>query len=551
MVLLERELWNHIVDAVPQTPDATWKRKDGKARAVIGLSIEDSQKIHIRKLSTAKGYWDALKTQHEKSNLSNQVSLLRQHSSKRMNESQSMENHITEFLELVAKLEDLGEEFPEHKVVSFLLGSLPVDYNVIVKALEVRPENDLTLEMVKEKLMQEAKRRMGNQIEKEIVLKTRNEKQKFNPKCYSCGSLLSVPKLTKEGFAVTFEGDTCKITLRGVIQSGINTLDLVRSDLCGPMQNCTPNGNRYFLTLIDDKSRYCTVYFLRNKSDDLDKVKDFVAKTETLFGKHMKVFRTDRGGEFCGNEMQKFLKSKGIMHQLTAPYTPEQNGVSERKNRSLMEMARFDANMDLKYWAEAVNTANYLQNRLPSSTTEVTPYEEWYCKKPNMKHIKVFGSIAYAHITKKNRRKLDAVSKKYIFVGYSEETKGHRLLNTEDNTITISRDVAFIENSKSNNMSIEEISLDNGTVDTQYVVKSEEISTDRTNEVDSSSNVVTSCVLSGDEQVYETASDSSTSDEEVLGTQVRVSSRSNKGKHDNITDRTSNIRTGDTAFSER
>uniref|UniRef100_A0A1I8NPM7 Retroviral polymerase SH3-like domain-containing protein n=1 Tax=Stomoxys calcitrans TaxID=35570 RepID=A0A1I8NPM7_STOCA len=163
---------------------------DGKARAVIGLSIEDSQKIHIRKLTTAKAYWDALKTQHEKSNLSNRVSLLRQLSSKRMNESQSMESHISEFLEIVGKLKDLGEEFPEHKVVSSLLGSLPENYNILVSALEVRPEKDLKLDIVKEKLTQEAKWRNVGQ---EAVLKIRSKKPGYNPKCYQCGYRLLDP----------------------------------------------------------------------------------------------------------------------------------------------------------------------------------------------------------------------------------------------------------------------------------------------------------------------------------------------------------------------
>lgn len=162
----------------------------------------------------------------------------------------------------------------------------------------------------------------------------------------------------------------------------------------------------------------------------------------------MKILRTDRGGD---KEMNVFLKSKGIVHQLTAPYTPEQNGVAERKNRSLIEMARcmlFDANMNFKYWSEAVNAANYLQNRLPSSSVEFTPYQELFNRKTNLNYVRKFGSTAYVHINKQKRRKLNAVSEKYILVGYCDNSKAYRLLNPDNNKIIISRDVNFIEDDK-------------------------------------------------------------------------------------------------------
>lgn len=101
--------------------------------------------------------------------------------------------------------------------------------------------------------------------------------------------------------------------------------------------------------------------------------------------------------------MQNYFKSKGIKHQLTAPYTPEQNGVAERKNRSLMEMARcmlYDADMHIKFWAEAVNNANYIQNRLLSAAVSVTPFELWFGKSPNLSHVRVFGVVAYVQLNK-------------------------------------------------------------------------------------------------------------------------------------------------------
>lgn len=170
-----------------------------------------------------------------------------------------------------------------------------------------------------------------------------------------------------------------------------------------------------FLTMIDDYSRYCHVYFLKTKDMVFDKIKEFVEMTENQFGKRMKILRSDRGGEFCSKKMEGYLKSKGIIHQLTAPYSPEQNGVAERKNRSLMEMARCmlnDSEIHVKFWAEAVNTANYVQNRIQTSVANVTPFSLWFNKTPSLSHIRIFGSVAYAHINKQKRRKLDNVAVK-------------------------------------------------------------------------------------------------------------------------------------------
>ncbi|GBP07332.1 Retrovirus-related Pol polyprotein from transposon TNT 1-94 [Eumeta japonica] len=179
-----------------------------------------------------------------------------------------------------------------------------------------------------------------------------------------------------------------------------------------------------------------------------DKIKQFIEQCENQLGKRLKVLRTDRGGEFVNFKAQQFFKNKGILHQLTAPYTPQQNGVAERKNRSLMEMARcmlFDAKMEIKFWAEAVYHANYIQNRILSAAVNSTPFELWYGKPPKLNHVHIFGAVAYAQINKQKRKKLDEVAVKCNLVGYAEESKAFRLLNTETNKIIISRDVKFLE----------------------------------------------------------------------------------------------------------
>lgn len=134
---------------------------------------------------------------------------------------------------------------------------------------------------------------------------------------------------------------------------------------------------------------------------------------------------------------------------MTVPHTPQQNGVAERKNRTLIEAARSmlsHAKLPKMYWAEAVATAAYIQNRLPTSVLKkATPYQRWNGKKPDMSHMKVFGCVAYAHVPDTERRKLDKKAVKLRFMGYTNNAKGYRLLDEEKRRILIRRDVIFNE----------------------------------------------------------------------------------------------------------
>ncbi len=136
-------------------------------------------------------------------------------------------------------------------------------------------------------------------------------------------------------------------------------LQLVHSDVCGPMDESI-GGKRYFVSFIDDFSRYCAVYFLENKSKVFEKFKEFEAAVTNECGQSIGTLRTDNGGEFVSKEFEAYLKSKGIMHQLTIAYTPQQNGTAERMNRTIMESARAmlsHSGLPNSYWAEAVSTA--------------------------------------------------------------------------------------------------------------------------------------------------------------------------------------------------
>ena len=136
-------------------------------------------------------------------------------------------------------------------------------------------------------------------------------------------------------------------------------LQLVHSDVCGPMSTQSVGGRRYFVTFIDDFSRCCSVYFLRHKSEVFEKFKEFEAITTSGCGERFGTLRTDNGGEYLSGEFETYLKSKGIRHELTVPHTPEENGVAKRRNRTLIESTRSmisHAGLPDSYWAEAVAT---------------------------------------------------------------------------------------------------------------------------------------------------------------------------------------------------
>lgn len=199
-------------------------------------------------------------------------------------------------------------------------------------------------------------------------------------------------------------------------------LKIVHSDVCGPMDPVTHNGFRYILTFLDDYSHFLHVYLLRTKSEVCSKFKEYFMFTKSLFNKSINRLRCDNGGEYKSKELQQFCRDNGVFIEYTVAYSPEQNGKSERINRTLIEKARTmldNAHVPKEYWSEAVYTAAYLINRSPTSTLQnVTPAELWYQRKPDVSNLKIFGCSVYFHVPKQLRLKLDVKPKKGVFLGY-------------------------------------------------------------------------------------------------------------------------------------
>lgn len=287
-------------------------------------------------------------------------------------------------------------------------------------------------------------------------------------------------RLLKDGMAdgIQFKGNgkTCITCIKGkqtrtpfsrnmVGSRAKKTMELVHSDLCGPMSVSSHGGARYLFMITDDFSRKSFGYFLKHKNEAFAKFKEWKTFAENETGNRLQAIRTDNGTEYLNNEFTNFLKVHGIKHQKSAPYTPEQNGVAERANRTVIEKTRTlleDANLDKQYWAEAANTAIYLKNRSPTKAVRFkTPEEAWSKKKVNLKHLKIFGCTAYAHVPKQLRNKLDPKSKQLIFVGYSTDSKAYRLIDSKNpSKIIISRDVIFIEENTNKSVKQKETKID-------------------------------------------------------------------------------------------
>jgi transposase InsO family protein len=260
--------------------------------------------------------------------------------------------------------------------------------------------------------------------------------------------------IQKSNCQVCCEGKQTRLPFPSANHRSKKLLEVVHSDLCGPMETKSIGQAKYFLLFVDDASRMSFVYFLKEKNQALQRFKEFRGMVENQTESKIKTLRTDNGGEFCSQQMESYLKAAGITHQKTNPYTPEQNGLCERFNRTIVERAKcllFEAELDKSFWAEAVNTAVYLKNRSPASGLgQMTPFERWTGRKPDVSHVRVFGSPAMVHIPKNKRQKWDKKATKYIFVGFPENVKGYRLYNPKTRQVTTSRDVIIMEKNQIN-----------------------------------------------------------------------------------------------------
>nr|GEU51461.1 zinc finger, CCHC-type [Tanacetum cinerariifolium] len=206
-------------------------------------------------------------------------------------------------------------------------------------------------------------------------------------------------------------------------------LDLVYGDLCGPITSPTPSGKKYIFLLVDEYSRFMWVYFLNTKDQAFETFKEYKKSIENELRTTLKMLRMDRGGEFTSNKFMQYCKENGIARQLTAPYSPQQNGVVERRNRTIMSTTRRmmkATNMPQNFWAEAVRHAIYILNSAPTKAlVDITRYEAIKRRNPNLENLRVFGFIAYVKVPSQHLTKLDDRSTRMEYLGNEQGSKAY------------------------------------------------------------------------------------------------------------------------------
>lgn len=220
-------------------------------------------------------------------------------------------------------------------------------------------------------------------------------------------------------------------------------------DIWGPYKVCTKGRFRYFLTIVDDCSRHTWVYLIQYKSDALKTLETFMAYVHTYFRNTIKTQRSDNALEFDDAHCKQFYAAKGIIHQTSCAYRPQQNARVERKHRHILEVARslrFQASIPLSYWGDCVLTAVHLINRTPSSVlNHKTPYEILYEEKPDYAHLKIFGCLVFTSNPNIHTDKFSMRGVQCVLLGYPTHKKGYKLLNLITKQLFVSRDVKFYE----------------------------------------------------------------------------------------------------------
>ncbi|KAJ9565872.1 hypothetical protein OSB04_001838 [Centaurea solstitialis] len=267
-----------------------------------------------------------------------------------------------------------------------------------------------------------------------------------------------VELLLKGGFLGTFDYkpfDNCESCLSGKMtkqtfnkenERATDLLEIIHTDVCGPFSHVARGGYRYFITFTDDFSRYGYVYLMRHKSESFERFREFQNEVQNQLGRKIKFLRSHRGGEYLSDEFDNHLMECGIVSQLTPLYTLQMNGVSERRNRTLLDMVRSmmcHSTLPMSFWGHALETAAHILNRAPTKSVEKTPYEIWKGKKPNISFLRIWGCEVY--VKRPTSEKLKPKSDKCFFVGYPRTTVGYYFYNPEENKVFVARNGKFLE----------------------------------------------------------------------------------------------------------
>ena len=237
-----------------------------------------------------------------------------------------------------------------------------------------------------------------------------------------------------------------KLSFPSSTNTSYSAYDLIHVDIWGPFGMPSILGHKYFLTIVDDFSRYTWVFCMKTKAEKRPALITFIKLIQTQFHKTVKTIRSDNGPEF---NITDFFNKNGIHHQTSCVETPQQNVVVERKHQSILNIARsllFQSHLPICFWNYAITHDVFILNRLPTTTLKnLTPFEALNNQVPNYSELRVFDSLCFATTLSAHRSKFDKRTRKCIFVGYQRGTKGYLLYDLHNREIFLSRHVEFHE----------------------------------------------------------------------------------------------------------
>ena len=211
----------------------------------------------------------------------------------------------------------------------------------------------------------------------------------------------------------------------------------------GPITPSSVHGFRYFVTFIEDYSSHVCVKITRHKNQELQNFREYIAENGTP-----RILRCDNGTEYTNKSLKQFCINNKIKREYTVLETPEQNGVAERYNRTVVETARsllIESKLPKSYWLRAVDTAAYVRNLVKKDKTDKSPYEKLWARKPKTGHLKVFGCLAYVKNRKREKSKFHPKARKHVFLGYDSNSTAYLLRDIETRKLTRARNVVFNE----------------------------------------------------------------------------------------------------------
>nr|GEV68746.1 ribonuclease H-like domain, reverse transcriptase, RNA-dependent DNA polymerase [Tanacetum cinerariifolium] len=456
-------------------------KKDKIAIAFLYQALPKEQLLQITKHKIAKAIWEALKTRHIREERVQQARLQTLKSDfemLQMKEDEKIDTFTEKLTTLVNKVASLGHTIEDQTLVRKLLNVVPDRYLQIVASIE--QYSDLSKITMKEAIRrlktyeERIKYKKGKQVDnQEKMMFTRHESKGKYFRGHGRGKHIFSQGKSQEKFKEERkdgESSYRNFNRKNFKKSSYDTIKL-QCYQCKKIWHVAPNypqrtkANKQsnlveeyleptlLMEILEDSDEGNQVKKLKNKSTKdqaFDTFKEYKKTIENELRTTLKMLRTNHGREFTSNEFTQYCKENGIARQLTAPYSPQQNGVVERRNRIIMSTTRCmmkETNMRQNFWAEAVRHAIYILNSVPIKVLEdIPPYEAIKQKKPNLEKLRVFGCIAYAKVPSQRLTKLDDRSSRMVYLGIKQGLKAYRLFDPTTQKICVSRDVKFKEN---------------------------------------------------------------------------------------------------------